>query len=768
MPYLLCQSCGFRAYSAAGHASVEECPVCGTPLPRRGAGTSSPARAPKAAERAPADREGARLRAEIERRLGRVPLFFEPAFADPHVRTELWRQTRIEWLDSPVPASFRYALLDALAERSPWPWAAVAEAAHDMPAQGPASTRRAAHDEWPDAGSRLYDQVLGLTLQLVTNGPDEDVRNSLLATLGERRYAALVGMLTYLETCRMFAQADPGLAAAARSPWRRSGDPHKLAVIEVDGTGSVTSLNPVAEELFGCSAQVVVARPLTGLFAAECREAVEHCIEELRDLKAAPVREQSFRVVGRRHDGTTFEAVLTLANRGRKGEGTLTAIVDPSAPQPRPELRGPNADAARAQLAFEGAPVGMALLSLESGGAGVITEVNRAMSVITGREDSALVGLALSDLTEAADAEIDADLMGKLLAGEIPSYEVSKRFRGPDGQLLWGEISVALIRDEQSHEPMYLVVQLADISERRRVDDAVHASRDRLASIFDEAPIGMGLATLDNRWVQVNDALCETLGYLEAELLSRPVCDLIHPDEAEMIRRYLRQLLAGEVLGYHVETRAMKADGQVIWVRLSVSLVHDYEGAPAYVFAEVQDISERKRLEEELEQGALLDAVTGLPSRILLFDRLEQARARLERSGTPFVVMFAEAEGPETVNARLGRERADAALTELGARMLAAVRSGDTVARYSAEEFVILSEDLEGEEDAGAIARRILELGRFTVGAGESAVELSLTLGLTVAANSEDSPAGLVERADAAMNVAKGQGIGFQEYCDSF
>jgi PAS domain S-box-containing protein/diguanylate cyclase (GGDEF)-like protein len=278
----------------------------------------------------------------------------------------------------------------------------------------------------------------------------------------------------------------------------------------------------------------------------------------------------------------------------------------------------------------------------------------------------------------------------------------------------------------------------------------------------------MGLATLDNRWLQVNEALCETLGYLEAELLSKPLSHLIVPEEMETIQRYLRQLLAGEVLGYHVETRAQRADGQIIWVQLSVSLVHDYEGAPAYVFAEIQDISERKRLEQELEQGTLLDAVTGLPSRTLLFDRLEQARARLERSGSPFVVMFAEAAGPEAVSARFGRERADAVLTELGARMVAAVRSGDTVARYSADEFVILCEDLENEEEASAIAARILDLGQFTVGDGESAVELSVTLGLTVAANDDDSPAGLVERADAAMNVAKGEGVGFQEYCDSF
>jgi PAS domain S-box-containing protein/diguanylate cyclase (GGDEF)-like protein len=767
MPYLVCGACGFQAYSAAGHATVDECPVCGTPLPSRGGRSLAPRRAPKPAEIPPVDREGARLRSEIEERLGRVPPFFEPAFPDPHVRSELWRQTQLEWLDSQIPATFRYAVLDALAEQSPWPWAAVAEAAHDMPAQGPGSPERAPGD-WPSPGSAIYDEVLALTLQLETDGPDEEVRTRLLARLGERRYASLVGMLTYLETCRLFAQAHPGLAAAARSRSRQSSDWRRLALVEIDSAGSVTSFSPVAEELFGSPAQAVVGRPLTGLIAADGRAPVDRFIAELRDLENAPLREHSFSVVGRRNDGTTFDAKLTLANRGRRGElGAMTAIVDASGTQPRPEGDKPGSDGARAQLAFEGAPIGMALVTVESGGAGVITAANRAMAVTTGREPSALIGASISDLTEPADADVDADLLAKLLAREIPSYEVTKRFRRADGELFWGEVSVSLIRDEQSHEPMYLVVQLSDIIERARVEDAFERSRERRASVFDEAPLGMGLATLDNhRWVQVNDALCETLGYAEAELLSKPMRDLIVPDEVETIQRYIRQLLDGEVLGYRVETGVVRADGQVIWVQLNVSLIHDYDGEPAYVFAEVQDISERKRVEEELQQGALLDAVTGLPSRTLLFDRLEQARARLERSGSPFAVMFAVAEGLEAIDGRFGRERADAALTELGARMLAAVRSGDTVARYSADEFVILCEDLETEEEASAIATRTLELAQFTVGDVESAVELSLTLGLTIAANSDDSPAGLVERADAAVQLARGQGVGYQEYCD--
>jgi PAS domain S-box-containing protein/diguanylate cyclase (GGDEF)-like protein len=295
----------------------------------------------------------------------------------------------------------------------------------------------------------------------------------------------------------------------------------------------------------------------------------------------------------------------------------------------------------------------------------------------------------------------------------------------------------------------------------------MYANRDRLASVFDEAPVGMALATLEGRWLQVNAALCETLGYSEEELLGKSLSDLLLPDEVDAIQRYLRQVLAGDVLGYQVETRALRADGDVIWVQLSVSLVHDYDGAPAYVFAEVQDVSERKRVEEELEAGALVDATTGLPSRALLFDRLEQARARLKRHGVPLAVMFASVEGLDAIRERFGSERTDAVLREIAARLLAAVRSGDTVARYRSDEFVVVCENLEHAGEAAAIAARALELGQFEVGDEHASVQLRLALGLTVAAEIGDSAAALVERADAAMQAARADDAGYREYCDS-
>src|SRR4051794_6075545 len=810
--------------------------------------------------------------AEVVERLGRVPTFFEPALANHDVLRELWRRMRLDWLDSPVPASFRYALVEALAQRSPWPWRAVAEdisdrsemlspldveALLDTPLEDLPHTQGARPlDDWPAQGTPPFEELLALTLRFALDSPDEQIRTRLQALLGKRRFASLIALLTYLQTWRTFAQADPRVAATVPAPERRMPDQGELAVIEVDAAGAIVSFSPAAEELFDYSGEAVNGRPLTELFGDEARGLLGRLIDEFALAADEPPRERSFRVVGRRRDDAVFDAWLRIANRRRNGEpGAMTALVDvgraggrtdqaaayrvlvdllaggavslppvvvldaiaqtlgwdlvlvwrfepgdaalrciaarqadgelsrdaqaraartvmpgdgivgtvfetgtpvwvedlagpatddgeplatsdarsglwlpvgtqasvdgvlellSSEQRPTdhvvlemfstlareatalldPDLRPEPAEAivpedtSAGRLAFDAAPLGMALVSLEE--TGTISEANRAMCVQVGYEASELVGLSLDDLTEPADVGIDSDLMRQLLTGHIPSYQVDKRFRRGDGTSFWGELSVSLIRGYETDDPLYLIVQLSDVSERRRMDDAVHDWRDRMASVFDAAPIGMAVATLDGRFIQVNAACCETLGYTEAELLNERVGDLIDSEDSEPVQRYLRQLFAGEVLGYHIETRALRPDGERIWVQLSVSLAHDSDGAPAYVVAEVQDVTDRKRLEEELEQGALRDAVTGLPNRTLLFDRLEQASERQVRNGSTFAVILVAVDGIDAVAGAFGQARAEATLREIAARLLAAVRIGDSVGRYARDEFVLV------------------------------------------------------------------------------
>jgi PAS domain S-box-containing protein len=257
-----------------------------------------------------------------------LPAFFEPAFANREVRRGLWLQTRYGWVESPVPPEFRLALLKALAERSPWPWRAVADEADRLP-----RTVRSDRGGWPAEAQPEYDELLDLTLKLVLDGADETIRMRLQDLLGPSPYGSLIAFLTYLETCRTYAQAHPGLAAAASSP-SADRDARSPAIFEVDQDGLIVSCSSAAEELFGQSAAALTDTAFRDLFADEHGHAFDRCIADLRTDDRAPVSEHSFKLLGRRGDQSTFDAIVTVTNRARnRRPGRLTAVVEARAPR---------------------------------------------------------------------------------------------------------------------------------------------------------------------------------------------------------------------------------------------------------------------------------------------------------------------------------------------------------------------------------------------------------------------------------------------------
>ena len=129
------------------------------------------------------------------------------------------------------------------------------------------------------------------------------------------------------------------------------------------------------------------------------------------------------------------------------------------------------------------------------------------------------------------------------------------------------------------------------------VDDAFRAA-------FDDAPIGMTLVALDGGFVLVNRSTCRITGYREDELLTKTYQDITHPDDLEVDVAYASAVRDGEIPGYSMEKRYIRADGSAVWVNLSVSLVRDADGEPAYLISQIEDIDDRKRAEAQIREYA--------------------------------------------------------------------------------------------------------------------------------------------------------------------
>ncbi len=259
--------------------------------------------------------------------------------------------------------------------------------------------------------------------------------------------------------------------------------------------------------------------------------------------------------------------------------------------------------------------------------------------------------------------------------------------------------------------------------------------------------------------VYVNRGFERITGYSSEETVGRNARFLQNHDSQQPALDELRDAIESNA-EWSGLFRNYRKDGSVFWNEHNVSPVFDAEGRVVNHVGVINDVTERKRLEERLEHQAFHDALTGLPNRQLLLDRLRQALNRAERAGTVVAVLFVDLDNFKYVNDSLGHEAGDRLLSEAAERLESCLRPSDTVARLGGDEFVVLLEDTEGEGEAVRVAERMAqEMGApFVLGAHEVFAPTSIGIALGGRAAPSVGPEQLLGNADAAMYEAKKRG----------
>nr|MDP9486792.1 PAS domain S-box protein [Actinomycetota bacterium] len=148
-----------------------------------------------------------------------------------------------------------------------------------------------------------------------------------------------------------------------------------------------------------------------------------------------------------------------------------------------------------------------------------------------------------------------------------------------------------------------VILMHEDITERKRAEEALSQSEENLRATFEQAAVGMAQVDLDGRWFRVNQKLCEIVGFTKEELRGLTFQEITHPDDLESDLEQLRRLLAGEIETYSMHKRYFRKEGSIVWINLTVSLVREPSGDPRYFIGVIEDITERKRTEEALNQS---------------------------------------------------------------------------------------------------------------------------------------------------------------------
>jgi diguanylate cyclase (GGDEF)-like protein/PAS domain S-box-containing protein len=280
------------------------------------------------------------------------------------------------------------------------------------------------------------------------------------------------------------------------------------------------------------------------------------------------------------------------------------------------------------------------------------------------------------------------------------------------------------------------------------------------ASLLDNAKDAIIVRGIDQRVRFWNKGAERLYGWTQAEAIGRSINDLLHDDPALLEAATHAVMQRGEWSG---EIRERHKSGSFLTVEANWTLVLDSEGRPESIFAIKTDITQRKAAELEIKQLAFYDALTLLPNRLLLMDRLRHALAATARTGREGALLFIDLDNFKTLNDTLGHHVGDLLLQQVATRLSSSVREVDTVARLGGDEFVVMLENLS--EDATDASQQAREVGEKVLLALNQPFQFAgyehrstPSIGITLFGDHRDDVAELLKRADLAMYQAKAAG----------
>ncbi|MDT7595104.1 MAG: hypothetical protein QOJ06_650 [Pseudonocardiales bacterium] len=334
-----------------------------------------------------------------------------------------------------------------------------------------------------------------------------------------------------------------------------------------------------------------------------------------------------------------------------------------------------------------------------------------------------------------------------------PGGDVASRVAQLVGSLAAGYASALRERSLDEQDAIYR----AGLRARRQAEQALAASEAKFRAMFTEAKMGIGIGDLGGNITDANPALQEMFGYTREEFTRLNVSSMVHPDDAASVWEVYEELVRGERDHFRMEKRFNRRDGGEIWSDLTVSLVRDESGAPAYQVAMLEDISERRRLQGKLQHQAYHDPLTALANRQMVTERLDQVFAG-PASQRRVGLCFLDLDGFKVVNDSLGHDIGDQLLKAVASRLTRCCGPGQLVARMGGDEFLIIVEDTAGETDMAVLADKILSALDAPVRVGGHALTVRTSIGVVERPVAETNPADLIQAADITMYQAKASG----------
>jgi diguanylate cyclase (GGDEF)-like protein/PAS domain S-box-containing protein len=625
----------------------------------------------------------------------------------------------------------------------------------------------------------------GLAAAATQNGPGQVTMEEFLAVMGKMQGEELrLLVLRNTETKRLLSQTGPlllfgtalGLLIAAAVGWNAQrdnsargraegalGDSEEkyrmlmdevrdYAIFLLDPGGRVVSWNAGAERIKGYTAGEIIGHDFSCFFSPD--DIKRGRPEEVLRLTAGSGRyeENSIRV---RKDGSQFLASVTFTAL-RDADGKLRGFSEISR-----DLSESKESEARYRGLLEAAPDAMVVVN--QGGEIVLLNVQAEKQFGYRRDE--LIGQKVKNIIPKGFAErLIAD--GTRSAAEALAQQIGTGIelngRRKDGSEFPIEIMLSPL---ESAEGILVTAAIRDISVRKAAEEHLAQMEGRYRGLLEAAPDAMVVVNQSGEIVLLNVQAEKQFGYRRDELIGQKVKNIIPKGFAERLiadaLRSAEDALAQQI-GTGIELNGRRKDGSEFPIEIMLSPLEGAEGV--LVTAAIRDISVRKNAEALMIHSSEHDFLTGLPNRMLLSDRVNQAIRMAIRHKRKVAVLFLDLDGFKHINDSLGHPTGDKLLQSVGKRLVDCVRGSDTVSRQGGDEFVVLLSEEEDSEDASVTAKRMLRAVAEAHFVDQHDLHVTCSVGVSLYPDDGLNAETLIKNADTAMYQAKENGRQTYQY----
>lgn len=334
-----------------------------------------------------------------------------------------------------------------------------------------------------------------------------------------------------------------------------------------------------------------------------------------------------------------------------------------------------------------------------------------------------------------------------------------------------GPIGVLVVQDYEnsdtySSRDMELLTSVADqiaiAIERKRNEEALRQSNERFQLVTRATSDAVWDWNLETDAIWWNEGFGKLFGYLPEEVGATVDAwqERLHPEDEDRVTEDIHRHIAEGKTNWASEYRFRRRDGSYAHVIDRGYVVYNDEGRPVRMLGSMMDVTDRKRLEDQLTHQALHDPLTKIANRALFRDRVDHALKRLSRNSISLAVLFLDLDNFKSINDTMGHAAGDRLLVAVAERLQDCLRSTDTAARLGGDEFAILIESVHRMDEAVMIAERILEVFKQPFDIGGKEIYVGTSIGIATASDEEANAEAMLRNADLAMYLAKSDGKG--------